>query len=245
MTESENLMRLIDMSLTLPLRGKISRSLKTVALKRSIIASNSHLILDRVNLTVDTGQFLGIIGRNGSGKSTLLRVMSGIYEPTSGLCVRSSESSPMLEVQSILSQDLSLEDNIKFYACLMGIDLREAKQRSEEILEWSELTSHRKVIAGVLSTGMQARFAFALVTEFAREIVIIDETFAVGDLEFSNKAILKIQNLQAQGKTLVVVTHDLDLLDKYADSCLWLEKGQCKMYGSVQEVTLAYRNSFQ
>jgi homopolymeric O-antigen transport system ATP-binding protein len=197
-------------------------------------------VLERINLTVDAGDFLGIIGPNGSGKSTTLRVMSRITPPTSGAVTVQGRISALLELGSGFHPQISGRENAILNAVLLGLTLQEARDVIPEIIEFSELGQFIDQPMRTYSSGMFFRLGFSVAVHVEPEILLIDEVLAVGDAEFQKKCMDHIHGLRRRGVTIVLVTHDMMSLPKFCDRGILLERGHVTDEGSPQQVVHNY-----
>ena len=222
------------------------RSIKQLALSTfsrggSFMASNR--VLDKIDLKVSRGESLSIIGPNGSGKSTLLRVISRIYSPTSGKVHGNPSIAPLIELDGAFNGELTVDENIELLAMFHNVELEHISILKRDVLSFSELQMHSNQPMRVLSTGMKARFAFAFATSLKSDLIAIDESLSVGDINFSQKAKTKIRDLQNEGVTLILVTHDLELAREFTTKCLWIEGGKIKAYGRTKNIVSRYTKS--
>lgn len=198
------------------------------------------IILNNVSLTIDRGEKIGIIGSNGSGKSTLLKLICGILKPTQGTVRVKGKIAPLIELGAGFDEELSLLDNIIIYGVMLGFSRKEMQARAKLILEFAELQEYSLVPVKGLSSGMKARLGFAIATDIEPDILILDEVLSVGDERFKNKCEAKMQQFWQAGITILLVSHDLDLI---ADSCqksIWLERGTIKFVGATEEAIKLY-----
>jgi ABC-type polysaccharide/polyol phosphate transport system ATPase subunit len=201
--------------------------------------------LRRVCLHVAAGEKLGIVGRNGAGKSTLLRVMAGVIVPERGsVSVASGRTlAPLIELGIGFHPELSGRENCYLGGSLLGISGREMRLRIEEIAAFSELEEFLDEPVKTYSSGMYARLAFALATCRRPDILLLDEVLAVGDQFFVRKSLARMQRLMRDGTTVVIVSHNLDLLATQCNRLVWLEHGEVRADGPSAEVAAAYRRS--
>lgn len=202
---------------------------------------NRRRVLHDVNLVVQRGEKVGIIGENGSGKTTLLKVICGILAPSRGTAVADGAIAPLIELGAGFDPTLSLIDNIIYYGLLLGIERRRMRQHLESILDFAELQEYRDEPVKTLSSGMTARLGFAIATEFRPDVLILDEVLAVGDEAFARKCRERIDHLWDEHATILVVSHNLEFILKACDRCLWLEKGALLYDGAPHEAVLRYR----
>jgi lipopolysaccharide transport system ATP-binding protein len=197
--------------------------------------------LRNVSFSVPRGQTFGLVGRNGSGKSTLLKLVTGIYAPTSGKVEVHGRISALLELGAGFHPDFSGRENIFVNGIILGMSRREIRTRLEEIVEFSELGDFIDEPVRTYSSGMYARLAFAVATHVDPELLIIDEILSVGDEHFGRKSAAKMEEFRKAGKTTLLVTHDLNTLQRRCDQAAWLDAGVLQASGSPVEVVAAYR----
>jgi ABC-type polysaccharide/polyol phosphate transport system ATPase subunit len=198
------------------------------------------LVLDQIELTVEAGEKIGILGANGSGKSTLLKVICNILEPSSGRVWVRGNIAPLIELGAGFDTDLSVADNIVLYGVLLGFSEREMRRRSQSILEFAELEEYRSAPVKSLSSGMVARLGFAIATDVQPDILILDEVLSVGDESFRNKCRQRIERFWSTNTTILLVSHELDTLTRYCQRVVWLDKGKILMIGDAQTTVKAY-----
>jgi lipopolysaccharide transport system ATP-binding protein len=194
-----------------------------------------------ITLSVPRGKTFGLVGRNGSGKSTLLKLVTGIYTPTGGTVEVHGRISALLELGAGFHPDFSGRENIFVNGIILGMSRREIRARLEEIIEFSELADFIDEPVRTYSSGMYARLAFAVATHVDPEILLIDEILSVGDEHFGRKSAAKMEEFRKAGKTILLVTHDLNTLQRRCDQAAWLDAGVLKVSGSPVDVVAAYR----
>jgi ABC-2 type transport system ATP-binding protein/lipopolysaccharide transport system ATP-binding protein len=198
------------------------------------------LVLNNVNLVVDKGEKIGIIGANGSGKSTLLKIISGILKPTVGNVRVRGQVAPLIELGAGFDPDISVMDNILLYGVLLGFSRTEMKARARSILEFAELEDYALVPVKGLSSGMVARLGFAIATDVQPDILILDEVLSVGDEGFKNKCKQRMDQFWDDHATVLVVSHDLDFVSTSCKKAIYLSQGNIKFAGDSQEVVDFY-----
>jgi ABC-type polysaccharide/polyol phosphate transport system ATPase subunit len=201
-----------------------------------------HALRD-VSFSLQRGQTLGIIGHNGSGKSTLLKILSGVMTPDSGRFEAAGRIGALLELGAGFHPELSGVDNVYLNGALLGLTNRDVDRLLPEIIAFAELERFMDMPVKHYSSGMTARLGFAVATRLAPEILLLDETFATGDARFQVKAFEHMASMRAGGLTMVVVSHNLELMMRMVDRVLWLDHGMVKMDGPVREVLAEYRHS--
>jgi lipopolysaccharide transport system ATP-binding protein len=196
--------------------------------------------LEDVNLTLERGARLGVIGRNGAGKSTLLRTLAGIIVPDRGRVVRAPVTCQLLSLAVGFMHHLSGRDNAILSGLMLGLRRREIESRLPAIREFSELGDFFEQPISTYSTGMTARLGFSVAMQVEPEVLLIDEVLAVGDTEFQAKSGAALRERIHDGTTVVFVSHSDELVRQVCDRALWIEHGRSVMDGSVDDVLRAY-----
>ena len=199
--------------------------------------------LKNINLHVDLGEFIGIIGRNGSGKSTLLRIIAGVYKPTSGKVKVNDEISPLLELGLGFDSSFSCRDNIYVYGSLLGFSRRYMEGKVDEILSFAELERFADAKLETLSTGMRSRLAFAIAIQSVAPIILADEVLAVGDKIFAQKCHDIFRKFQEEGRTIVLVTHDIGAVNKFCNRVLVINEGEIVGDGKPEDMVEFYNKN--
>ena len=195
-------------------------------------------VLKDVSLTIKNGEAVALIGVNGSGKSTLLKLMTKIIYPTKGEIITNGKLTSLLELGAGFHPDFSGRENIYFNASIFGLTKKQIDARLEEIIEFSELRDFIDNPVRTYSSGMFMRLAFAVAINVDADILLVDEILSVGDQHFQEKCLMK--ELEAQGKTMVFVTHSLGSARELCDRAVWLNKGRIQLDGDVNEVIDEY-----
>ena len=196
--------------------------------------------LRHVSFEVNKGEVLGIIGHNGAGKSTLLKVISGILKPTEGSVRVNGTIVPMLELGSGFDYDLTGRENIFLNGAILGYSEEFLKSKYEEIVAFSELGQFIDIPLRNYSSGMVMRLAFSVATVVTPDILIVDEILSVGDAQFQKKSKKRMLELMSGGTTVLFVSHSLEQIREMCDKVLWLDHGEMRMFGLVQEVCNEY-----
>jgi ABC-type polysaccharide/polyol phosphate transport system ATPase subunit len=199
------------------------------------------LAVDDVSFSVGAGEFLGIAGPNGCGKSTLLKLLSRIYKQDSGRIEVSGRVSPFLELGVGFNPELTARENIFLGGAVLGLTRKELTGRVEEILDFAELTEFADQKLKNFSSGMGVRLAFTVAVQANAEILLMDEVLAVGDARFQEKCFAVFADYKREGRTVVLVSHDLSSLNTYCDRVLLLQKGKVIADGAADQVTAQYR----
>jgi ABC-type polysaccharide/polyol phosphate transport system ATPase subunit len=197
-------------------------------------------VLRGVDFTIPQGEFFGIVGRNGSGKSTLLKCMAGIYRADRGTIKVAGRMSPFIELGVGFNPDLTARDNVVINAVMMGLTPAEAKARFDDILAFAELEQFVDMKLKNYSSGMQVRLAFAVMVQSGSEILLIDEVLAVGDAAFQQRCLDEFQRLRDEGRTIVLVTHDMSMVERFCHRALLLTDGEIEMIGDPHDVGRRY-----
>ena len=197
-------------------------------------------ILKGINLEIKKGEVVGLIGVNGSGKSTLLKLMTKIIYPTKGTVETQGKLTSLLELGAGFHPDFSGRENIYFNASIFGLTRKEIDNRLEQIIEFSELGNFIDNPVRTYSSGMYMRLAFSVAINVDAEILLIDEILSVGDEHFQEKCFKKIEELKAEGKTIVFVTHGMGAVRRFCTRAVWLHQGVIKKDGQVEDVINEY-----
>jgi len=193
--------------------------------------------LQDVNLEIKAGQSVGLIGPNGSGKSTLLKILTGILRPTTGTVEVNGRVSSLLELGAGFNGELSGRDNIFLNASLLGLSRKETEGLFDSIVEFSELEEFIDNPVKHYSSGMYVRLGFAVAVHVDPDILLVDEVLAVGDEAFARKCLDKIAEFQREGRTILFVTHALDLVDRICDRGVVLDRGRVVFDGDPEFAT--------
>ena len=236
-------------AVSFPLYQAGARSLKKRVLFRGTAGriardANQRIIVEAlrdVSLSLMTGDRLALVGSNGAGKTTLLRVIAGIYEPAQGVVSTRGRISPMFDVNLGIDPELSGFDNIRTRGLLLGLSAAAIERHIPEIAEFTELGDYLDMPVRTYSSGMMLRLGFAVATCFEPEILLMDEWILAGDAHFMAKAELRIQGFVTRASVLVLSSHNLDLCRRWCTKALWLEQGQIRALGPVDEVIGEYR----
>ena len=196
--------------------------------------------LREVDVHLARGESLGLIGPNGSGKSTLLRIMAGILPPTRGRVAVSGTVAPMLELGVGFHPELTGRENVYLSTSLFGFGRRQTDALYDRIVAFAELRDFMDAPVKTFSSGMAMRLGFAVATHLEADILLVDEVLAVGDRAFQEKCLARMSEVRARGCSIVVVTHDLDLLQRFCDRACLLVEGRVVAEGAPEEVAARY-----
>lgn len=197
-------------------------------------------VLRDISFEVERGEFFGIVGRNGSGKSTLLKCMAGIYRPERGRIAVAGRLAPFIELGVGFNPDLTALDNVVINGVMMGLSPREARRRFDEIIEFAELEDFLDLKLKNYSSGMQVRLAFSVMVQASADVLLIDEVLAVGDAAFAQKCLDVFYRLRDEGRTIILVTHDMSAVERFCHRAMFLQDGDIRMIGDPAEVGRAY-----
>lgn len=203
-------------------------------------AWQSLQVLQGVSFDVREGETLGIMGRNGCGKSTLLKIISGIFPPDRGRVSARAPITPILELGVGWNPELDAIDNIYLLGTVMGLSLKELRGAIDEILGFAELERFANLKLQHYSSGMAARLAFSVAFVAVREVLVLDEIFAVGDAGFKQRCEDRLQALRRAGHTILIVSHAPEVIGKFCDRALLLEAGRVVTVGSPDDVCDRY-----
>ena len=225
---------------------------KTRSLKKSVLgaaggviganASNVVVVeaLKNINLHLEHGDRIGLVGHNGAGKSTLLRLLSGIYEPTRGACRVHGRVAPVFDLGVGMDPEISGYENIIIRGLFLGQSRKQMRAKIDEIAEFSELGDYLNMPLRTYSTGMRVRLAMGVVTSIDPEILLLDEGIGAVDAEFMKKARVKLADLVSRSGILVFASHSNDFLAQLCTTALWVDKGEIRQAGLVSDVVEAY-----
>jgi len=193
-----------------------------------------------VDLVVEQGEVVGVIGRNGAGKTTLLKLIARITEPTEGVARMRGRVGALLEVGTGFHFELTGRENIFFNGAVLGMSRREIERRFDEIVEFSGVERFLDTPLKRYSAGMYLRLAFSVAAHLEPDIVIVDEVLAVGDAEFRHKCMQRIEALRGEGRTVLLVSHDLATVQELCSRCLLIDRGAIREDGSPHDVVQSY-----
>lgn len=199
------------------------------------------LALDNVSLKINKGEKVGIIGHNGSGKTTLLKVISEITHPTSGKVKSFGRVTSLIGLSAGFHPELTGRENIYVNGLVIGMHKKEIKGKIKEIIDFSGLKKFIDTPLFTYSTGMMMRLGFSVAVHSDPEILLLDEGVTTGDKNFQDKSKEKITEFYEQDKTIVIVSHWLDFLEKNVDRVIWLDMGKVKMDGKSKKIINLYK----
>ena len=235
-------------SVVLPIFNSSSRSITNTLVSAATggvltAQKGGHISIEalkNLDLEIVSGDRIGIVGHNGSGKSTLLRLLSGIYEPSSGEIDRTGSISSLVDISLGINPESTGRENIFLRGKLMGLSRKEIEEKIDEIIEFSELGDYINLPVRIYSSGMLLRLAFAVSTSITADILIMDEWLSVGDGSFAERASKRLKELVDNSEILVVASHTRSLIEETCNKVVWLEHGVIRKIGPVAELVPEY-----
>lgn len=207
--------------------------------------ANKHKMLTDINLELEAGTRLGLLGSNGAGKSSLLRMLAGIYTPTSGKVIRTGKTVTLFDLLLGMDEEASGYKNLDIAGALLGMSRAEIKELTPEIADFSELGDALNHPIKSYSDGMRVRLAFSLVTTIQAENFLVDEIIGVGDASFLNKAQARMRASVDRSKVLVLASHSNQVLKEFCTTGAVLSNGRLIFHGPIQEAIHEYQSFFQ
>ena len=224
--------------------GKQFATLKSALLQRSIVREmqpkETFQALNHVSFAVPKGSTFAVVGRNGSGKSTALKLVAGITKPTSGSVSVTGRISALIELGAGFHPEISGRENVFINGIMLGLTKAEITQRFDEIVEFAELKDFIDAPVKTYSSGMYMRLGFAVAIHVDPDVLLVDEVLAVGDEGFTHKCLDKFSEFKRRGKTILLVTHSLGLVERFCDEAVWLDHGEKMAQGDPKRVIDAY-----
>lgn len=200
------------------------------------LAEDEFWAVKEITLKIMPGEVIGIIGRNGAGKSTLLKLLSQITPPTKGEIILRGRIASLLEVGTGFHPELTGRENIFLNGAILGMKQKEIKKRFDQIVDFAEIDKFLDTPVKHYSSGMYMRLAFAVAAHLDSEILLIDEVLAVGDIQFQNKCLNKIQSVTKSGRTVIFISHNLSVISRFTNTCFLFENGQIVKTGEPKKV---------
>lgn len=224
------------------------KGLKRISIKQSLFSlkkSQADIFeaVKGVSFKVPKGEIMGIVGKNGSGKSTMLRAIAGIFAADEGMIDLHGHTVSLLSIGVGFQKKLSGRENIFLSGMLLGFSEQQIIEKMDEIIEFSELGNFIDKPVRTYSSGMYSKLAFSITAILETEIMLIDEVLSVGDVRFKKKSYAKMKELITnEDRTVIIVSHSTETLEKLCDTILWLHEGKIKMQGSTEEVLPLYND---
>ena len=210
-------------------------------LRRPIHVRHTAFSIQDLDLRVEPGEAVALLGHNGSGKSTVLRLVAGIYQPTTGRIVTTGRITAVIELGAGFHPELTGAENIALYAAVLGLSRRELQQRLGEIVAFAEMEEFLDTPLKYYSSGMEARLAFSVAVCLQPDTLLLDEVLAVGDQTFRQRCLARLREFHARGGTLLLVSHELDQIQALCTRAVWLEQGRVVLDGPIDAVLARYR----
>lgn len=232
-----------DVSMKFNLSREKIDSLKEYIIKRikHKITYDEFWALQGINLTVEKGEAVALIGLNGCGKSTLLKTVAGVLKPTKGYVKTWGTIAPLIELGAGFDIDLTAKENVYLNGAILGYSHDEMETHYQDIVDFSELHDFMDVPLKNFSSGMLARLAFAIATIGTPDILIVDEVLSVGDFKFQQKCEQRIKHMMTKDTSILFVSHSIEQVESLCTRAVWIEKGHVRMDGPVKEVCELYR----
>jgi ABC-type polysaccharide/polyol phosphate transport system ATPase subunit len=193
----------------------------------------------RLSLEINKGECVGLLGRNGSGKSTLVKLLAGVY-PTDTGYVNITGSTMLMNLGVGMSHELTARENIYVSGSVLGLKIKEIDKIFDQIVDFAELREFIDTKVKYFSSGMMARLAFSIAVNAGADIMFLDEIFAVGDMMFQEKAIKVFESSWIEGKTVVLVSHSMETIQKYCKRAAYMDQGELKFFGDTQKAIEMY-----
>lgn len=211
-----------------------------VKLLKGKLLYNDFIALNDVSFQVKKGEIVGLVGFNGAGKSTMLKILAGVLTPTEGSVRVIGSVAPLIEVGAGFDPELTARENIYLNGAILGHSKEFMDSKFDEIIDFAELKDFVDVPVKNFSSGMYARLGFAIATMVKPDILIVDEVLSVGDYKFQEKCERRIQKMIDDGVTIILVSHDIGMIERLCTEVIWLEHGQIKDIDSAEKVCAEY-----
>lgn len=219
----------------------LAKSLRKGEVKRT----NVVRAVNNISFSVKEGEILGIVGRNGSGKTTLLRSVAGIFQPDEGVIDTHGNRVSLMAIGIGFNANNTGRENILKSGMLLGCKMSYVKEHMDEIIEFSELGDFIDRPVRTYSSGMYSKLSFAVTAILDTNIMLVDEVLSVGDEKFRKKSFQKMEELMRSDRTVLIVSHATNTLEKFCNRVLWINDGQFMMIGETEDVLTAYNKSMQ
>lgn len=240
---SETVIQVRDVSMHFNLMEEKVDSIKeyVVKLLKGKLLYNDFIALNHISFDVQKGDILGFIGFNGAGKSTLLKILAGVLTPTTGSVTVKGTIAPLIEVGAGFDPELTARENIYLNGAILGYSKAFIEQKFDSIIEFAELKDFVNVPVKNFSSGMYARLGFSIATAVQPDILIVDEVLSVGDFRFQEKCEERIRKMIEDGVTILLVSHDMDMIERLCNKVLWLDHGQMRGMGNTQMICAEFK----
>jgi ABC-2 type transport system ATP-binding protein len=235
----------VDVSKKFRLYHERNQTIKSAMMRGRTSRHEDFWALRDVSLDIIEGETHGLIGSNGSGKSTLLKCLAKIYWPTEGTINYRGRLASLLEVGSGFHLELSGRENIYLNGSILGMSKKEIDSKFDEIVDFSGVERFLDQPVKNYSSGMYVRLGFSIAIHVEPDILVVDEVLSVGDAEFQNKSVKKFAEFKRQGRTIIMVSHSMGLMEELCDSVTWINQGQVKRTGNPKKIIADYLSSTQ
>lgn len=212
-----------------------------VKLLKGKLLFNDFTALNDVSFQVKKGEIVGLVGFNGAGKSTMLKILAGVLTPTKGSVKVIGTVAPLIEVGAGFDPELTARENIYLNGAILGHSKEFMDNKFNEIIDFAELKDFVDVPVKNFSSGMYARLGFAIATMVKPDILIVDEVLSVGDYKFQEKCEKRIQTMIADGVTIILVSHDIGMIERLCTKVVWLDQGNVKDIGETDKICNEYK----
>lgn len=212
-----------------------------VKLLKGKLLYNDFVALNDVSFHVEKGEIVGLVGFNGAGKSTMLKILAGVLTPTEGSVKVVGSVAPLIEVGAGFDPELTARENIYLNGAILGHDKKFMDSKFDEIIDFAELRNFIDVPVKNFSSGMYARLGFAIATMVHPDILIVDEVLSVGDYKFQQKCEQRIQSMIDEGVTIILVSHDIGMIERLCTKVIWLDHGKLKDVGTTKKICNEYK----
>lgn len=241
----EKVVEVQDVSMHFNLMEEKVDSIKEYFMKliKGKLLYNDFIALQHVSFSIYKGEIVGLVGFNGAGKSTMLKILAGVLSPTSGKVMVQGKIAPLIEVGAGFDPELTARENIYLNGAILGHSAQYINDHFDEIIDFAELKDFVDVPVKNFSSGMYARLGFSIATMVKPDILIVDEVLSVGDYRFQEKCEERIRKMIQDGVTIILVSHDNELIEKLCTKVIWLDHGAIKDIGPAEKVCLEYKIS--
>lgn len=240
----ETVIEVNDVSMHFNLMVERVDSIKEYVMKlvKGKLLYNDFVALSHVSFDVHKGEIVGLVGLNGAGKSTLLKIIAGVLKPTEGKVITRGTIAPLIEVGAGFDPELTARENVYLNGAILGHDRNFMDSKFDEIIDFAELRNFVDVPVKNFSSGMYARLGFAIATMVQPDILIVDEVLSVGDYKFQQKCEKRIREMIQNGVTIILVSHEIKLIQKLCTKVIWLEHGRVKDIGNAEIISKEYES---
>lgn len=240
----ETVIEVNDVSMHFNLMVERVDSIKEYVMKlvKGKLLYNDFVALSHVSFKVQKGEIVGLVGLNGAGKSTLLKIIAGVLKPTEGKVITRGTIAPLIEVGAGFDPELTARENVYLNGAILGHDRKFMDSKFDEIIDFAELRNFVDVPVKNFSSGMYARLGFAIATIVQPDILIVDEVLSVGDYKFQQKCEKRIREMIQNGVTIILVSHEIKLIQKLCTKVIWLEHGCVKDMGNAEIISKEYES---